>query len=226
MIERALNAIGEEKADLLRNLLVDEFGLLYPELITNEAMKTTYEEWVQQIRNINIGSWTSESYQERLKKLEQAENYCRYWVIFEEPTVSPKDYLVNGHRWLRVESPLIAGPRGGTRHCAIFDGALHYAESEVNLASVKRVDDWTPEVDKTENIPTFENAQPSDAQTVMQKTVNTKSSPLTLRETPGNNGQKILSIQKGETVTILKDGDWPLVEYNGHKGYVNGKYLK
>lgn len=56
--------------------------------------------------------------------------------------------------------------------------------------------------------------------------VATKSNPLTLRQTPGNNGQKILFINKGETVTVLQDGDWPLIEYNGHQGYVNGQYLK
>lgn len=62
--------------------------------------------------------------------------------------------------------------------------------------------------------------------TAVVKTVNTKSSPLTLRQAPGNNEQKILSINKGETVTVLQDGDWPLIEYNGHQGYVNGQYLK
>lgn len=56
--------------------------------------------------------------------------------------------------------------------------------------------------------------------------VNTKSSPLGLRETPEQNGKTILEIKKNEKVVILEDGDWPLVEYNGQRGYVNGQYLK
>lgn len=75
--------------------------------------------------------------------------------------------------------------------------------------------------------PRFEvTSQEATANTTVTKTVNTKSSPLTLRKTPGNGGAKILSIPKGETVTVLEDGDWPLVEYKGRQGYVNGAYLK
>lgn len=55
--------------------------------------------------------------------------------------------------------------------------------------------------------------------------VNTKSDPLSLRRAPNSNSV-ILKIEKGETVTVLEEGEWPLVEYNGQQGYVNGKYLK
>lgn len=57
-------------------------------------------------------------------------------------------------------------------------------------------------------------------------TVATKSSPLGMRETPGGDGAVILEIPKGKTVTVLEPGEWPLVEYNGQRGYVNGKYLE
>lgn len=56
-----------------------------------------------------------------------------------------------------------------------------------------------------------------------QAIVQTKSSPLKLRKTPG--GSAILKIPKGETVTVIKDGDWALVEYDGKQGYVDGSYL-
>lgn len=56
-------------------------------------------------------------------------------------------------------------------------------------------------------------------------TVTTKSSPLTMRQTAGNGGKEITKIPKGETVEVLKKGDWALVSYHGKEGYVNSKYL-
>ena len=72
-----------------------------------------------------------------------------------------------------------------------------------------------------------EEEQPENgASASLTATVVTKSSPLSLRETPGNRGDVILEIPKGETVTVLKQGDWSLVKYGGKMGYVNGKYLE
>lgn len=56
--------------------------------------------------------------------------------------------------------------------------------------------------------------------------VATKSSPLSLRETPEQNGVILCEIPKGATVTVLEKGDWPKVEYNGKTGFVNGRYLQ
>lgn len=229
MIERALDALGEEKAILLRNLLVEEFHLKSPELITHENLKADYSNLETQIKKIDTG-WNGNAV-----KKDEALQLCRYWEIFDDPEQMPADYLINGLRWLSVEGALIGGDQGGVCHCAIFDGALHYARGAVNLASLTRAEDWvetSKSTEKNADDPKGSSSAPKAATqdmtgtTAITKIVNTKSSPLTLRETPDNNGQKILSIEKGETVTILKDGDWPLVEYNNHKGYVNGKYLK
>lgn len=56
--------------------------------------------------------------------------------------------------------------------------------------------------------------------------VATKSSPLSLRDTPNPNGAILCEIPKGETVAVLEKGDWSKVEYNGKLGFVRDKYLK
>ena len=53
----------------------------------------------------------------------------------------------------------------------------------------------------------------------------TESSPLRLRLAP-ENGEVIGKIPKGASVTVLKSGDWPYVEYQGQRGYVSGQYLR
>ena len=62
--------------------------------------------------------------------------------------------------------------------------------------------------------------------TVWTAVINTQNSPLTMRDAPSQSGRTICKIPKGETVKVLKKGDWAKVEYDGEQGYVNGKYLK
>jgi len=67
-----------------------------------------------------------------------------------------------------------------------------------------------------------EDAQPA----LRAAVVNTKSDPLGMRATPQQNGEVICRIPKGETVSVLEEGSWALIEYRGQQGYVNSKYLK
>ena len=69
-------------------------------------------------------------------------------------------------------------------------------------------------------------ADESAQQVLRTAVVNTKSSPLSLRSTPEQTGAVIRDIAKGETVSVLEEGEWTLIEYQGQQGYVNGKYLK
>lgn len=62
--------------------------------------------------------------------------------------------------------------------------------------------------------------------TVWTAVINMQNSPLTMRDAPSQSGRTICKIPKGETVKVLKKGDWAKVEYDGEQGYVNGKYLK
>lgn len=62
--------------------------------------------------------------------------------------------------------------------------------------------------------------------TVWTAVINTQNSPLTMRDAPSQSGRTICKIPKGETVKVLKKGDWAKIEYDGEQGYVNGKYLK
>lgn len=56
--------------------------------------------------------------------------------------------------------------------------------------------------------------------------VNTGKDPLTLRDKPSQQSGTLALIPKGAVVTVLEEGAWPLVDYEGMQGYVNGKYLK
>ena len=84
----------------------------------------------------------------------------------------------------------------------------------------------TSDVQSAEEAAVQENAEESVQQALRTAVVNTKSSPLSMRKTPDQSGKTILEIPKGETVSVLEEGEWPLIEYGGQKGYVNGKYLK
>ena len=54
--------------------------------------------------------------------------------------------------------------------------------------------------------------------------VATETSGLRLRAKPVN-GSVLMEIPKGAQVTILEDGEWPKVVYEGRTGYVSGQYL-
>lgn len=45
--------------------------------------------------------------------------------------------------------------------------------------------------------------------------INTQNSPLTMRDAPSQSGRTICKIPKGETVKVLKKGDWAKIEYDG-----------
>lgn len=55
--------------------------------------------------------------------------------------------------------------------------------------------------------------------------VNTSKSPLTMTKAPEKKGGTICKIPKGATVTIIEEGEWSLVEYDGKQGYVDSQYL-
>lgn len=59
---------------------------------------------------------------------------------------------------------------------------------------------------------------------ILTGTVVTQKDPLVLRNTP--NGNKMTSIPKGATITILEQGaEWHRVSYNGYTGYSAAKYI-
>lgn len=59
---------------------------------------------------------------------------------------------------------------------------------------------------------------------ILTGTVVTQKDPLVLRDAP--NGNKLTSIPKGATITILEQGaEWHRVSYNGYTGYSAAKYI-
>lgn len=65
---------------------------------------------------------------------------------------------------------------------------------------------------------------PSPVAEILTGTVVTQKDPLVLRNTP--NGNKMTSIPKGATITILEQGaEWHRVSYNGYTGYSAAKYI-
>lgn len=55
--------------------------------------------------------------------------------------------------------------------------------------------------------------------------VATKNDPLSLREAP-EDGRVIARMPKGAVVEVLSEGEWPLVFYDGMKGYASHEYLE
>lgn len=65
---------------------------------------------------------------------------------------------------------------------------------------------------------------PEQVKEILTGTVVTQKDPLVLRDSP--NGNKLTSIPKGATVTVLEQGgDWHRVSYNGYTGYSSSKYI-
>ena len=258
-IEEAFELLAEEKAELLKSLLVEEFGVSKLEFITNENLKMDYMGLIEEIEKLRSNvPWFSAGYSELAGKIDQAINLCKFWERYQEQTPLDRPYrhyLVKGQRWLESKYRL-SSLWGGYGNCAIFDGALHYVEGYVDLASLVRNENWIPQkevaVDQTnqedmtvqelEEMLDLESVEKpvkqldlenigeskQDTQIVEKRIaiVNTKSSPLTMREEPVQNGKMILEIPKGESVVIVDEGEWPLVEYEEKQGYVNGKYLE
>lgn len=65
---------------------------------------------------------------------------------------------------------------------------------------------------------------PAPVAEILTGTVVTQKDPLVLRDTP--NGNKMTSIPKGATITVLEQGaEWHRVSYNGYTGYSAAKYI-
>lgn len=55
--------------------------------------------------------------------------------------------------------------------------------------------------------------------------VATKEDSLRLRDAPVS-GRVIAKIPRGAAVSVMSEGEWPLVEYDGMQGYASAAYLK
>lgn len=65
---------------------------------------------------------------------------------------------------------------------------------------------------------------PAPVTEILTGTVVTQKDPLVLRDAP--NGNKLTTIPKGATITVLEQGtDWHRVSYNGYTGYSAAKYI-
>lgn len=53
----------------------------------------------------------------------------------------------------------------------------------------------------------------------------TKEEPLRMRDAPVN-GRVIAKIPKGAVVSVLSEGEWPLIECDGMQGYASAMYLE
>lgn len=66
--------------------------------------------------------------------------------------------------------------------------------------------------------------EPDTVTEILTGTVVTKEDPLVLRDAP--NGNKLTTIPKGATITVLEQGaEWHRVSYNGYTGYSAAQYI-
>ena len=131
-----------------------------------------------------------------------------------------------GKRWIRTDSFDLFGENSinGYGAIALFDGALHLIEAAdyINVSyTLARNYGNILEVIVQEN----EDIMKAKLEGKRIATIATKTSPLTMRKTPDKEGEKIQTIPKGESVIVIQEGEWPLIEYRGKQGYVDGKYL-
>ena len=84
----------------------------------------------------------------------------------------------------------------------------------------------TPTVTPTV-VPTAEPTATPTAAPVLTATVNTTSSNLNMRAAASTTSDKLTSIPRGATVTVLEKGTtWSRISYGGYTGYVMTQYLK
>ena len=74
----------------------------------------------------------------------------------------------------------------------------------------------------------FTNSPSVSAATTQNAVVNTKETPLTVRNGPGTQYKKVGSLKKGASVTVYAKTQtgWSEIRYNSKKAYVSTRYLK
>lgn len=219
LLEEALVYVGEKHLDKLQSV--------YP-LKDGQAWTKEYiREHTSQIIEMLDGPIKRRTKDDDGRvELKNASAVVRYFEPIDREEIMEKYTAWNAgsRRWVEVNDFDLFGQSRDDSVIALFDGALHlittYYDSGCATSSF-RLNDGSA----TAAIRLTGTAGEGEAgkQTAV---VATKSSPLTMRTTPGKNGTKVMSIPKGETVVVLESGDWPLVEYQGKRGYVNGIYLK
>lgn len=222
-IEEALAYIGEKYLDKLQAAFTLESGTPW----TKENVRTYAPQIIEMIED---QIWQPMDSYETYFALRDALAVAGYFAPIDREKVSAQHLAWNagGRRWVSTKYSDLFGNnsiQGNSGAIALFDGALHLIETsscEYATSTFRRNDgSITSAINQTSN--NIAEAKATGKQTAV---VATKSSPLTLRETPDKNGAKILTIPKGETVFVIQEGDWALIEYNGKQGYVDGKYLK
>lgn len=163
-------------------------------------------------------------------KLMNARAVAGYFVPIDRNRVK-MEYLAwqaGEQRWVLTDSFDLFGENSinGYGAIAMFDGALHLIETADYMNATHTLTRNSDELKQV--MPQEKNDKPAEIIASSQKTaiVVTKSSPLSMRQSPNKNGKHILSIPKGEKVFVIEDGDWPYIEYNGKQGYADGAYLK
>lgn len=228
-MENALAYVGGKHLDKLQSVVYMKDGTQWtPELVKSKfaVIMAFIDESAEQL--LAESSDVFEFNYEAHFALRDARIVTGYFAPIDKENVSvDRIWNAGGRRWIQTHSFDLFGQDSvnGYAAIALFDGALHLIETpNYHYASgTFRRNDGSVTSAISQKTGAIEEAKASGRQTAI---VATKSSPLTLRETPEKSGAKILSIPKGETVFVIQEGDWALIEYNGKQGYVDGKYLK
>lgn len=147
-----------------------------------------------------------------------------HWELYvkEAPEMNISTTLSGGVSWRTWDSGIHVAV-AFTGNGKISDGEHWHEEFDafLNDAVAAGLRGGITEYDDVEE--SAEGETPSDEPRTA--IVATRSSPLGMRSEPEGN-DVILEIPKGETVTVLENGEWLLIEYDGQQGYVNGQYLE
>lgn len=228
LMEKAFEYLGNKYLSVLQEVIITKDG----QPVTAEKVKASATDLMEMIDETEAAEKEKDIWDidyVLLNNLTRARTVVGYFVPIDKDKVEKEHLAWNagGKRWIVTRSFDLFGEDSinGYGGITLYDGALHLIEAadyRYPSYTFRKNDDAVQTITYQES----PDAAKASAEGKRTAVVATKSSPLTLRKEPGENGAKILSIEKGETVTVLEDGDWPLVEYKGQQGYVNGKYLK
>ena len=138
------------------------------------------------------------------------------WACFK---IRPWKDGEQSHRWYGTEP-------GNAYHIGLMgrDGKVYNAKDAQSGFVASQAKGWThcaPLLAVAED----EAEAATDEPALYEAVVNTKNTSLRIRRSPVD-GEVVGYAEKGSTVEVLTEGDWPRVRCEGIEGFVSAEYLK
>ena len=161
----------------------------------------------------DIYSWDEQMIENAINNyLSQNWNNEHQYYVFSNELLEDEDYWFAIIRWNGAISPNV----DTGSNCKIYK-----ATGEVEISFIS---DPPNEFFNIHDYATDNNNQSTNSRIGK---ITTERDPLNVRQSPSTESEKIGTVDKGSTITILSEvNGWYEIEYNGKSGYVSGEFVQ